>query len=90
MRDAPPDMKLRLSTDLRRKIEEAAKRNNRTLNAEIVMRLEQAFATDGTWLDAVNASPSVRAERSLLALEARLADRIEDLEARMQALEAKA
>jgi len=83
-------MKLRLSGDLRRKVEDAAKRNNRTMNSEIVTRLEQSFATDGTWLDAVNASPSVRAERTMLALEARLSERIGILENRIQALEAKA
>lgn len=42
----PPDMKVRLSTDLRRKVEAAARANNRTLNAEIVSRLEQTFAPD--------------------------------------------
>lgn len=39
----PPDMKVRLSSVLRRQVEEAARANNRTLNSEIVFRLEQSF-----------------------------------------------
>ena len=42
-----PDMKVRLSAELRRKIEDAAKVNNRTMNAEIVSRLERTFREDG-------------------------------------------
>jgi hypothetical protein len=41
-----PDMKLRISAELRQKIEEAAKRNGRTLNGEINLRLEASFAGD--------------------------------------------
>lgn len=82
-------MKLRLSSDLRQNVEEFAKRNNRTMNAEIVTRLEQSFATDGTWLDTVNASPLVKAERQIAAAEARVMDRIEALEARLGTLEGK-
>lgn len=37
-------MKIRLSPDLKAAIDEAAKANNRTLNAEIVARLESTFA----------------------------------------------
>lgn len=36
-------MKIRISADLRQRIEEAAKRNNRTMNGEIVARLEKSF-----------------------------------------------
>jgi len=36
-------MKVRLSANLRQKIETAARDNNRTMNAEIVARLEQSF-----------------------------------------------
>lgn len=36
-------MKVRLSSDLRQKIEIAARANNRTMNAEIGARLEQSF-----------------------------------------------
>lgn len=41
----PPDMKVRLSSVLRRQVEEAARANNRTLNSEIVFRLEQSFTS---------------------------------------------
>lgn len=47
MTQNPPDMKVRLSADLRRNIAEAAARNNRTLNSEIVFRLENSFLGDG-------------------------------------------
>lgn len=39
----PPDMKIRISANLRQQIEDAAKRNNRTMNGEIVARLEKSF-----------------------------------------------
>jgi hypothetical protein len=43
-------MKVRLSAELRKMVEEAARSNNRTLNAEIVSRLERSFkeASDAT------------------------------------------
>ncbi|MEO9337218.1 Arc family DNA-binding protein [Mesorhizobium sp. SB112] len=41
-----PDMKLRISVELRQKIEEAAKQNGRTMNGEINVRLEASFAAD--------------------------------------------
>ncbi len=43
-----PDMKLRLPPDLRQKIEEAARAENRSLNGEIVLRLTQSFETGET------------------------------------------
>lgn len=43
----PPDMKVRLSAELRKMVEEAARSNNRTLNSEIVSRLERSFADSG-------------------------------------------
>lgn len=44
MTEAPPDMKIRISSDLRRKIEASARANNRTMNSEVVTRLEASFA----------------------------------------------
>lgn len=38
-----PQMKIRLSPMLKALVEEAAKANNRTMNAEIVSRLEHTF-----------------------------------------------
>lgn len=49
-------MKIRLSATLRQQVEEAAKANNRTLNSEIVSRLERTFREDAepggaTWIE---------------------------------------
>ena len=38
-----PQLKLRLPPDLKSRVEDAAKANNRSMNAEIVSRLEQTF-----------------------------------------------
>lgn len=46
-------MKVRLSSALRRQVEDAARANNRTLNSEIVFRLEQSFALAGQTASAV-------------------------------------
>lgn len=41
-----PQFKLRMTADLKAKIEDAAAKNNRSMNAEIVHRLERSFVTD--------------------------------------------
>jgi hypothetical protein len=64
--NAPPDMKVRLSGDLRQKIESAARRNNRTMNSEIVARLEQSFREE---LRAVSPLQSPDLEERLEKLE---------------------
>lgn len=46
MSEIAPDMKLRISKELRAKIEKAARENGRTLNGEINVRLEQSFDSD--------------------------------------------
>jgi hypothetical protein len=61
-----PDMKVRLSADLRQKIERAAERNNRTMNSEITARLEQTFLEEGP---AVSPLPSTDHEERLGKLE---------------------
>ena len=50
-----PQYKLRWSEDLRDKVAESAKRHNRSMNADIVARLEQTFRT----------FPSLSSEREL-------------------------
>jgi hypothetical protein len=55
----PTDMKVRLSAELRKQVEEAARTNNRTLNAEIFSRLEMSFAKP----------PDAPMERRMRALE---------------------
>jgi hypothetical protein len=54
----PPDMKVRLSADLRQKIEFSARDNNRTMNAEIGARLEQSFRKEGRAVSLVS-SPNL-------------------------------
>lgn len=40
-----PQFKLRMTEDLKAKVEEAAKANNRSMNAELLARLEASFAS---------------------------------------------
>src|ERR1700722_14044874 len=84
-----PDMKVRLSADMRQKIESAAGRNNRTMNSEIVARLEQTFREEGV---TVSPLPSTDYEERLGKIEqvilAMLADeRLDTLASRVSALE---
>lgn len=65
-------MKVRLSASLRQKIEQAAKANNRTLNAEIAVRLEQSFAPKREWLSKAKESSIIQMEKRLIDIEARL------------------
>ena len=44
-----PQMKIRLSPELKAMIDESAKANNRTLNAEITTRLEETFSGNGDY-----------------------------------------
>jgi len=44
-----PQYKLRLSEELRDKIKESAKAHNRSMNADIVARLESSFAEEGAY-----------------------------------------
>ena len=43
MTETAPDMKIRVSASLRSQIEETARLNNRTMNAEIIARLEWSY-----------------------------------------------
>jgi len=47
-----PQFKLRMSAQLRDKVEQAANEARRSLNAEILIRLEASFAQVGTKLEA--------------------------------------
>lgn len=84
-----PDMKVRLSADLRRDIESAARRNNRTLNSEIVARLEQSFREEGR---AVSPLPSPDQEERIAKLERAVFslivdERMDTMAAKISALE---
>jgi hypothetical protein len=91
MTQTPPDMKIRLSAILRQQVEDAAKSNNRTLNSEIVSRLERTFREDVERTDkalkAIQASPTIRLEKRLIAVEAELQGEIDALKERVHALE---
>ena len=47
---APTHTKLRMSDDLRRRIEVAAKAHGSSLNQEVVERLERSFGSERLWL----------------------------------------
>jgi hypothetical protein len=66
-------MKVRLSPDLRQKIQTAARDNNRTMNAEIGARLEQSFRKEGR-----AASPVQSLEERLARLEGLVSDLLND------------
>lgn len=87
MTQTPPDMKIRFSSDLRALVEASARANNRTMNAEIVSRLEQSYRDD-----AAGDARSKTAARNLLrsGMGDDLEKRVEELERRLDALEAKA
>lgn len=74
MIEIAPDMKLRISVELRQKIEEAAKRNGRTMNGEINVRLEASFATEDPIEAKVKAHDRelARLRKKVQALELRL------------------
>lgn len=65
-------MKIRLTRDLKERIEAAAKVGNRSLNAEIVLRLEHSFGDGDTFDHRINA----------------LSAEIENLRDRLRAVEA--
>ena len=84
-----PDMKVRLSADLRQEIERAAQRNNRTMNSEIVARLEQSFREEGR---AVSSLPSPELEVRIAKLETAVFslivdERMDAMASRISALE---
>lgn len=64
-------MKIRLPVELKTQIEGAAKENNRSMNAEIVARLESTFAERSVVVDPV-------AEEALLKNVQRLLEARED------------
>lgn len=80
MKNRAPDMKVRLESDLRQKIEAAAEKNGRTLNAEIADRLERSFSTSGVnWIRlAKNSVPVEDFSSRLDALETKVALLLKD------------
>lgn len=63
-----PQMKVRLPADLKDQVEAAAKTNNRSMNAEIVARLQASFSPSID-ADHLEATVGYLIERNLRALE---------------------
>jgi hypothetical protein len=92
-----PDMKVRVSPELRSLIEAASKVNERTLNAEIAARLQWSFDKGydaGAEVEAVRegalariqASPIIRLEKQLIRDKAELERQIDDLAEEVEAI----
>jgi hypothetical protein len=79
-------MKVRLSANLRQKIETAARDNNRTMNAEIVARLEQSFREEGRAVSPLQ-SPDLERLARLERFSVVLDERMDRTAARLSALE---
>lgn len=41
------ELKIRIATELKRRVQESAKQNKRSMNAEIIYRLEKSFVEAG-------------------------------------------
>lgn len=80
---------LRIPEQMRERLQASADEAGRSLTAEILLRLESSFPTTEGWLSKAQQSPSVRMGKELLALEARLEGRIDELEARLMRIESK-
>ncbi len=100
MKNPAPDMKIRVSPAMRSMIEAARNLSGRTLNAEIVARLEWSFdkgydaenetkAAERSALEKIQASPVIRLEKQIIAMDARLEGEIEAVQRRVEELEAK-
>jgi|26BtaG_2_1085354.scaffolds.fasta_scaffold00049_27 hypothetical protein len=84
-----PQYKLRLPADLKEKIKQASEENHRSMNAEIVARLQESFDEENTYTSSVE-SPDLTEEvrRELLAsmiaemVEERLLKQMEEREKR--------
>ncbi len=83
-----PPFGLRMQSGLKRRLEEAAKTNGRSLNSEIVARLEQSFREEGR---AASPIPAEYREKLIvieqLALSAMFSPRWDAIEKRLAALE---
>ncbi|HBN7263402.1 TPA: Arc family DNA-binding protein [Escherichia coli] len=55
-----PQLRIRLPVELKEKIDDAAKANNRSMNAEIVQRLDQSFLNEVLEDEVVSANQALR------------------------------
>lgn len=86
-------MRIRLPDDVKAELKARAEENRRSMNAEIVARLERTIAEDAERtaqaLKAIQASPAIRMEKRLISVETDLREEIDALKARVEALEKK-
>ncbi|TDX29086.1 Arc-like DNA binding dprotein [Modicisalibacter xianhensis] len=62
MRENEAQFNLRVPSNLRDLVKEAAKRNNRSQTAEVVARLEESFAREGTFREGAEVGPRISAD----------------------------
>lgn len=83
-------MRIRLPDDVKATLKAYAEENRRSMNAEIVARLERTIAEDiqrsGEALMTIQSSPAIRMEKRLIAMQSD----IDELRERLVALEGKA
>lgn len=87
MKTTMPDFKVRLPQSLKDQIEEAAAKNNRSMNGEILARLEASFAENAEV--ASDARSKLAAQRLMRGPGDPLEKRMAELEGRVQAIEGK-
>jgi len=81
-------MKIRLSADLKAQLEEAVKRSRRSLNGEIVARLEETFRAEAAGMLALVpdiADPKVQLHGNTIAIK-ELRDEVDELRGEIDAL----
>lgn len=93
MKSTFPDFKLRLPQELKDQIEAAARESNRSMNGEIVSRLEFTFAIDlkpeGDTGVSTKHGPGSTEWNTAVRQTQTLEKRINELEARLARLEAR-
>lgn len=74
MKQTDPQFKLRIPPALKAQIDQAAAENRRSLNAEIVARLEESFEAKTAQIAALTSDPSDQVIQMLSALQNELAE----------------
>lgn len=88
MKQTDPQYKLRLPQELKDLIEEAAKRSGRSMNAEVVARLQTTFAAPQLGRMAASPDPAMECEEPLGIYDIRMsAEAVERIEKRLERIE---
>ncbi|MGC1862819.1 MAG: Arc family DNA-binding protein [Methylocystis sp.] len=93
MKQTDPQLKFRITPELKERLQTAADAARRPLNSEIIDRLERSFGEDKSggmsWIKRVKASalPNAAPEGVTDPVEERLDARIDELEKRLRDLE---